>query len=97
MDAVSDQTREYWRNTILAWAAERLAPPQLDECTRSLMVDAAALHQAAEQARQEALEEAAQECDSMANDTPWLDAQRAYRRCGYAIRARAAASEGAKP
>ena len=33
---VSAMTREYWIETVLAWAEVRLAPPQFDECKRAL-------------------------------------------------------------
>lgn len=50
-NTISEQTREYWLQTVLGWAEDRLPPPQFDECKR-------ALTQAAQTARVEALKEA---------------------------------------
>ena len=36
MSTVSDMTRKYWTDTMLAWAERRLAPPQMDECQRAI-------------------------------------------------------------
>lgn len=34
--AISDQTRQYWLDTVLGWAEDRLMPPQFEECKRAL-------------------------------------------------------------
>lgn len=33
---MSEQTRQYWIDTVLGWAQDRLMPPQYDECVRAL-------------------------------------------------------------
>ena len=35
MTPLSEQTCEYWIDTLMGWAEARLAPPQLDECKRA--------------------------------------------------------------
>ena len=63
---VSEPTRQYWLDTVLGWAEDRLAPPQFDECKRALLQGAppdkaAAIH-AAELAQ---AERDARLCESM--------------------------------
>lgn len=33
---ISDATRQYWLDTVLGWAEDRLMPPQYDECKAAL-------------------------------------------------------------
>jgi hypothetical protein len=34
--AISDMTRQYWIETVLGWAEDRLLPPQFYECKEAL-------------------------------------------------------------
>ena len=34
---ITETTRQYWLDTVLGWAEDRLMPPQFDECWRALL------------------------------------------------------------
>jgi len=66
---VSESTRQYWLDTVLGWAEDRLAPPQFDECKRALLQGAPP-----DKAAIRAAELAQAERDAELCESQWYDA-----------------------